>query len=300
MLTQAQIDQFQHDGFLNAGQVLDPAEVTELSDELNRILEIGPDGFAEGEPQPVLFRDLNQFSGDTTASAAPVWQIINAWETSPAFERLIYHPFIVRAIVQLTNFPNLQVWHDQVQYKPAEAGGATTWHQDAPLWPSISPMTPVSAWIPFDDAELDNGCMWMVPGSHRWDNQIEYLRTQDQLKDLEDFKTVGGDFEIPAGSEVKSIEPRACPVKRGEVHFHHSLTWHGSPKNTSPRHRRALAIHYMSSDSVYVVAGGHLMAKFITLEDGAPMLGAGEHFPIVARDGEPAGAPGQLRSAPGA
>ena len=91
---------------------------------------------------------------------------------------MLNHPFIVQAIRQLTDCDDLQIWHDQVQYKPAGTGGATTWHQDAPLWPSIEPMTEVSAWIPFDDADVDNGCMWMVPGSHRWGDQIDFLGTQ--------------------------------------------------------------------------------------------------------------------------
>lgn len=44
------------------------------------------------------------------------------------FERLIWHPAIVRGISQLTGFGDLQVWHDQMQYKPARASGATGWH----------------------------------------------------------------------------------------------------------------------------------------------------------------------------
>jgi ectoine hydroxylase-related dioxygenase (phytanoyl-CoA dioxygenase family) len=116
----------------------------------------------------VLFRDRAkmQRAGDPYAqetARAPVWQIVNIWEVSPAFERLIHHPFIVKAISQLTGFGDLQVWHDQVQYKPANVGGATAWHQDAPLWPSIEPDTSVSAWLPFLDATEENGCMWMVP-----------------------------------------------------------------------------------------------------------------------------------------
>ena len=45
---------------------------------------------------------------------------------------------------------------------------------------------------------------------------------------------------LPAAAEAVG-EHR--PVRRGEVHFHHSLTWHGSADNTSGRERRAHAIH---------------------------------------------------------
>ncbi len=282
-LTQDQIDQFQRDGFLNAGPILSEEEVSALSDELDRVLEIGPNGFADGDPQPVLFRDLNKGGDEAykTAGPNPVWQIVNIWEASPSFKELLHHAFIVKAINQLTGFPDLQVWHDQVQHKPAEAGGATGWHQDAPLWPSIDPDTPVSAWIPFDDADIENGCMWMVPGSHLWGNKIEHLNTQLHLTQLPEFQNVA-----PSDPSQK-IEARACPVKRGEVHFHHSLTWHGSPENHSTRTRRALAIHYMNSEAVYT-GQAHPMSEFISLGEGELMRNAGPHFPTVCVNGEPA------------
>jgi ectoine hydroxylase-related dioxygenase (phytanoyl-CoA dioxygenase family) len=216
----------------------------------------------------------------------PVWQIVNIWEASKAFQRLTYHPLIVKAISQLTGENNLMVWHDQIQYKPAEFGGATTWHQDAPLWPIIKPMTPVSAWIPFDNADEENGCMWMVPGSHKWGNQMEFLRTQSNLKTLEDFKKLA-QFQPPADAEIKEVEVISRPVKRGAVSLHHSLTWHGSPFNESTRPRQAVAIHYMTNEARYVAGGDHLMKQFVEMEDGAPMTEAGAHFPVVCKSGEP-------------
>ncbi|MFP4451358.1 MAG: phytanoyl-CoA dioxygenase family protein, partial [Rhodosalinus sp.] len=232
-----QVHQFNRNGFLNAGEVLDEGLVDRLSDALDAVIARGPDGFANGEPRPVLFRDLTGGDGE---QKTPVWQIVNIWEAAEPFRELIHEPAIVEAIAQLTGFEDLQVWHDQVQYKPAEAGGATSWHQDAPLWPTIEPQTPVSAWIPFDDATEENGCMWMVPGSHRWGDVQKYLATQNQLRTLAEFPGVGQGFEPPAHAPITEIEAVPCPVKRGEVHFHHSLTWHGSPQNRSTRPRRAM------------------------------------------------------------
>ena len=296
MLTPEQIQRFHEDGFLNSGPVLPDGEVDAITDGLEEVLEIGPDGFAEGRPRPVLFHDMKSRGGGVSPS--PVWQIVNIWEAHPAFERLIYHPFVVKAVSQLTGQRDLQVWHDQIQYKPASAGGPTNWHQDAPLWPIIKPMTPVSAWIPMDDADEENGCMWMVPGSHRWGNQIEFLRTQRHLEDLADFSAIEG-FEPPDGTDVTEVRPRPWPVRRGEISFHHSLTWHGSPHNTSGRPRRAIAIHYMTGEARFDASGNHVMKQFVELPDGAPMAGAGPHFPVVCRSGRPVGAPERLGSAAG-
>ena len=223
MLTRAQVEQFHRDGFLNAGRMLDDGQLAELSSDLDRVIARGPDGFAEDEPRPVSFRDLNAKGDGVTAT--PVWQIVNIWEAAGSFERLVYHPAIVTGISQLTGFGDLQVWHDQVQYKPAAIGGATGWHQDAPAWPTLEPMTQVSAWIPFDDAGLDNGCMWMVPGSWRWGNQHEYFASrpqQERPRTLEEFVRIGDDFTPPGVSRPAELKVQPCPVRRGEVHFHHA------------------------------------------------------------------------------
>ena len=81
MLDQQHIDEFDRDGFLSVGNFLSVVEGGELSDALDQVLAKGPEGFAEGEPQPVSFRSL---SGD---EKHPVWQIGNIWEAMPVFEK---------------------------------------------------------------------------------------------------------------------------------------------------------------------------------------------------------------------
>ena len=288
MLNQEQVARFDADGFLNAGPLLEQDEVEELRDELDRILETGPDGFAEGEPRPVAFRDL---VGEGSVSEHPVWQIVNIWEASEAFERLMYHPAICKALTQITRQSDLMVWHDQLQYKPAGTGGALAWHQDAPLWPIIKPMTMVSAWIPLDDVDEDNGCMWMVPGSYQWGDQIAFIGEHLSGKEFEDSERITAPFRPPEGAQVEEVVPQPWRMKRGELSFHHSLNWHGSPANQSDRDRRAIAIHYMTGETHYDASGGHLMKEFVEVEDGGPMSQAGAHFPIVCRDGNPVAVP---------
>jgi ectoine hydroxylase-related dioxygenase (phytanoyl-CoA dioxygenase family) len=137
-----------------------------------------------------------------------------------------------------------------------------------------------------DDAVVENGCMWMVPGSHKWGNQIEFLRTQSHLQQVSEFDQIEG-FTPPTDAEVTTVKPQPRIVKRGEVSFHHSLTWHGSPYNKSDMPRRAIAIHYMTGDARFVESGQHVMKEFVHMDDGELMSKAGPHFPFVCRDGEP-------------
>jgi phytanoyl-CoA hydroxylase len=112
---------------------------------------------------------------------------------------------------------------------------------------------------------------------------------------LENFNDLQG-FEPPADAELRAIEAQPRPVLRGEVSFHHSLTWHGSPFNQSERPRRAIAIHYMTGEARFDAGGDHVMKQFVDLPDNAPMAEAGAHFPSVCRDGKPLGVPSRLHT----
>jgi len=258
MLTPQQIEQFKTQGYLRSGRVVTDEQVETLRSEMARVIA---DHGKPNVPQPV---SLTNLSGKPEA---PVWQIVNIWEASPAYRELVSNPAITQEMAQLTAANTLRIWHDQIQYKPASTGGTNMWHQDAPLWPTLTPMTEVSAWVALDDVDEANGCMWMVPGSHLWGNQMQFWGT------LEDFDG------LPAEYQGHAITTAPCPVKKGEVHYHHALTWHGSPPNTSSRPRRAIALHYMTQETRYVANSGHIMEPFITLQDGDMMQG--EHFPVV-------------------
>src|SRR5438034_383879 len=207
MLSNEQIAEFTRNGCLIGPEVISQPEVQELRDELDRVIAKGQTGFAPGEPQPVMISNMSKDKEQA------VWQIVNIWEASPAFERLLYNSQITKAISQLTAKPDIYVWHDQIQYKPAKHGGVNNWHQDAPYWPVLKPATPVTAWVALDDVDESNGCMWMVPGSHKWGNHIKYL----EQNPLEKFHELGKDFVPPLDAEVKAVRRTPWPVKMGHV-----------------------------------------------------------------------------------
>jgi phytanoyl-CoA hydroxylase len=45
----------------------------------------------------------------------------------------------------------------------------TAWHQDAAYWPDQPDTRAISVWVALDEATIDNGCLWFVPGSHSAD-----------------------------------------------------------------------------------------------------------------------------------
>lgn len=259
MLTAEQLEQYHRSGFVNGGPVLDEQTVESLQREVQRVIDERNNAAV---PQPVLLRNLS------TDDAQPIWQIVNIWQASPAFKALVTNPQVAEMAAQLSGAKQLRIWHDQIQYKPKEHGGRLHWHQDSPLWDTLQPKDKqLTAWIALDDAEADNGCMFMVPGSHKWGDK------QAQIEDLPDGPQLPEDFE---GHTAHLI---MCPVRKGHVHFHHSLTWHGSGTNHSSRPRRAIGIHFMTEQTTYDARGNHPMKAFISVPDGTRLQG--DAFPLV-------------------
>jgi phytanoyl-CoA hydroxylase len=258
VLTRVQVDRYHADGFVDGGPVLSNEEVDELQREMVRVIDQRD---RADIVQPVLLRNL---SG---SADAPVWQIVNIWMVSEAYRRLISNPAITAMAAQLTGASELRIWHDQIQYKPAAVGGVNMWHQDAPYWPILANFTGVTAWVALDDADIENGCMSMVRGSHAWGSQIDYLHTLPTFADM------------PAAHAGNDLEISVRPVSKGHVHFHHPYTRHGSTANTSGRARRAIAMHFMSQDVAFVDEGDHPMKRFVEVAIGEPVRG--EAFPRV-------------------
>ena len=266
MLNADQIQEFHENGFLLGDRIFDDDQVEELRKELDRVI-------AERPEKPDLSRSrathIRNLGGDPEA---PVWQIINIWQASSSFRAVTFHPTIVEEVAQLLNAEELRVWHDQVQYKPSGIGGPTGWHQDSPSWPNIAPKTTqISSWVALDDVDESNGCMGMIPGSHRWGVCRDFLsRMRSQMRSFHD---------LPESYENRELRVLLRPVRKGCVHYHHALTVHGSHHNASGRKRRAIANHYMTENTVYDETGGHLMKPFVTVAHGEKLVG--DVFPLV-------------------
>ncbi|WP_054024869.1 phytanoyl-CoA dioxygenase family protein [Bacillus sp. FJAT-28004] len=271
MLNAAQLSEFEKNGFLKGNVILNDAEVERLREELDLVME------GKAVKKPVLNHNMRQeeaeslYKGMKMSVSEKVVQIVNIWMASDAYLQHAGHSVICEEVAQLCKTDTLRVWHDQIQYKPPVTGGPTPWHQDHPLWPVIQPADLVSAWVALDDAVIENGCMWMVPGSHKWGDHQKYLASTP------DFKPYHRKPELlPEGAVVEAVP---FEIKKGQVGYHHSLTWHGSPNNRSELKRRAIAVHYMPGHTIYSPTNNHPMVPYVTVNEGDIL--AGEHFPVV-------------------
>src|ERR1700761_3905788 len=75
------------------------------------------------------------------------------------------HPRIVDIVEQVVG-PDVILWGTTLFYKRAIAGPETGWHRDGQVWP-IKPLTTTTVWIAATVSNKENGCLRVIPGSHR-------------------------------------------------------------------------------------------------------------------------------------
>jgi ectoine hydroxylase-related dioxygenase (phytanoyl-CoA dioxygenase family) len=225
-LTQEQLDAFSRDGYLPYKKILTDDEIDLFRDEYDREFERAESG---GH-----WRNLSADEGSavTSQKTAPkqMLQIMGMGERNIHYRKLLYDARILDAVQDLIG-PNIMLFHDQALFKPAFQGGEVTWHQDNAYW-KCRPANLVSCWLTLDDVDESNGAMQMIPGSHLTPIWHEKKNEKDVLFNLE--------HKIdPSKSVTISLPAGACM-------FHHCQTLHHTEPNTTPRQRRAFAIHFMT------------------------------------------------------
>ena len=98
--------------------------------------------------------------------------------------------------------------------------GPTPWHQDAGVcWPDTDPYFMLTVWIPIVDATLENGCLQVLPGSHKMG-----LFKHDW--------TSGGLAVLPE-NQPSGLTPKPLPIRAGGVILFHNYTLHSAKPNES-------------------------------------------------------------------
>jgi len=147
-----------------------------------------------------------------------------------------------------------------IYFKPPGSRGQAL-HQDN-FYLKAEPGTCVAAWMALDKVDVENGCLEVVPGSHRW----PILCTEKA-----DTKVSFTDITVPLPEPDAAVPVEMEP---GDVLFFHGALVHGSAPNVSPdRFRRALIGHYIEGAAEQVAEYYHPALRM----NGTPLtLGVAE------------------------
>jgi phytanoyl-CoA hydroxylase len=279
VLTTEQMEAFYRDGYLRFGKVIEPEQVERLRNELDRVIaeELEREDFSALPPE---FAYGHARKGEAGADRA-IHQFVNMWKVAPEYRSVLHNPLITGAISQLMDDQRVRIWHDQVISKPPGENKHFACHHDFYFWPLDHP-TMITCWLALDDATPENGCMHVVPGSHR---DPRYQPPNCELIEKLHLAPAPLGPGEPGSlyQDIRTWMPdRAKPVtlKAGECMFHHCLNYHMTPQNTTDRQRRAFVMIFMPDGTRYKhsQSPNHVCTNYLYLEDGAVM--GGENFPI--------------------
>ena len=144
---------------------------------------------------------------------------------------MAFHQKLNETVQRIIGEDDLSMFQDMALLKPPRVGREKPWHQDLAYFNLPLDTIVVGAWIALDKATVENGCMTIVPGSHKKGAVIHFKRRDWQICD----------------TEVMNDVAVAVPLKPGGCLLFHGLIHHGTPANLSDAPRRALQFHYRSA-----------------------------------------------------
>jgi len=143
-------------------------------------------------------------------------------------------------IIRQLDFTTPGVIQSMLIFKAPNIGSEVRWHQDATFL-HTEPVTVTGFWIALDDADEENGCLWMIPGAHQAPLTRRLHRDQNDHTHFEELS--------PPMWDTNNAVPLCCPT--GSVVMFHGKMPHFSKPNRSDRSRNAYTFHVIDLSSSY-------------------------------------------------
>ena len=259
-LTEADWADFARDGFLRLGQVLAPAELEALRQRADD-LALGRVRNPQVQFQLDTGGDYDRLPGavESLGSGTTLYRKIQGLENDELYARLLDHPLFREACARIYGaHAAISIFRAMVMNKPAGQGTLLPWHQDGgDVW-ALDRDPLLTAWVALDAATLANGCMEVVPGSHR----LGLLTRQGSTLD-----------EASAARHCRPELVRPLEVEAGHAVVFHNWLIHRSGVNPTAAPRRAFTACFMDGRTLSILTG-----------NGFPLVageGAGEPYPFV-------------------
>ncbi len=225
MLTQEQIDLYHTNGYIGVENVLSKSEAADLQ----RVT----DEFVEKSRQITKNDDVYDLEPGHSPENPRLRRLKNPADQHSTYRNTLYHKGILDIVSQLIG-PGIRYNGQKLNMKSAEFGSPVEWHQDWAFYPHTNDDL-LAVGIAIDDMTQENGCLLVIPGSHKG-------RIYDHHQD---------GYFVGAVTESDFDAKGAVPVELGAggISIHHARTLHGSMPNTSSKPRRLLLFQYCAVDA---------------------------------------------------
>jgi hypothetical protein len=234
MLTQAQLEQFREEGYLLLGQIVSDDEVEALSQRADDIM------LGRVQHEGMWFQldaggmEYKLLPGGDYKGASLDYRKIEGWERDPLFLSYMQHP-LFREMTAAVIGENVSCFRAMFMNKPAQKGTYLPYHQDGGSGWKLSSCDGdkfLTVWTALDDATIENGCVQIIPGSHK----LGLLSDRGH--------TITEEQERLYCPEEKS---RYVELKKGEAFVIHNFVLHRSGVNHTHQPRRGFSVCYMDA-----------------------------------------------------
>jgi phytanoyl-CoA hydroxylase len=234
-LTKQQIATYQQNGYLLVENFLNESELSFWREAVTEAIEQ-----RAGRKFPGAEIKVGEDDGinkDADYYGKVFEQMLNLWQTNEKVKKIMLDENLGKMAAELSGCDGIRIWHDQALVKRPWAN-PTSWHLDTPFW-SFSDRRALSIWVALDNATLENGCLYFIPGT--------YKSTSFDNPGI--GKNMDGVFDFyPQFIQSASV---AVPMKAGSCSFHNGLTIHGAGPNMTNGFRRAMTCAYMPDGAEY-------------------------------------------------
>jgi phytanoyl-CoA hydroxylase len=132
--------------------------------------------------------------------------------------------------------PGIAIFSSKLLTKLPHSPSVCHWHQDDAYYTEVvNSDTRMSIWVPLQDTDEKNGCLWIVPGSHKQGLQPYTIQNNGTCRKALDEEQV----------DLSKAEP--VPMKAGSILLFNALTWHSSKGNETEQVRRAFIVSYQEA-----------------------------------------------------
>ena len=160
-------------------------------------------------------------------------------DLNPVFERFSYQPRLATLVAQL-GISEPQWLQSMLIFKQPVIGGKVTWHQDGSFLYTV-PQSVIGFWFALEDATLENGCLWVLPGQHKNGLHSRFRRINGQLQTE----------TLPEASRFNENAGAPLEVSAGTLVLLHGALPHYSAANRSSKSRYAYTLHAISGAADY-------------------------------------------------
>jgi ectoine hydroxylase-related dioxygenase (phytanoyl-CoA dioxygenase family) len=224
-LTEAQYEFYKENGYIIIEDFLKKPELDKLLASLDALVQEKARDLNKDKGDFNLEKTSGGSNGDEIVAPGLLRKIQSIVDYNPDFAELAQCDKLLDLVEDLIG-PTIYYHSSKLMFKPAKHGGIKPWHQDYAYWASTKPEQ-VTCWLALDNATEENGCMQLIPGSHKW-GLVKHGQAELQV----DPKNIPVDKKLIA------------PMKAGSLLCFHVLTFHHSGPNRSDKHRRAFIVDF--------------------------------------------------------